>query len=208
MLDPAFEHSLSQVETGIDLAKLCEGGECPAELTALAQEDKDPASCWLKSQVRGAGQVLTHCRSGLDKDGALCYPHCNSGYTGVGPVCWQDCPSGFRNDGAFCAKPSSYGRGAGSFWSCSGCERWGLLYYPKCATNFHNAGCCICSPNCPSGMTDIGVSCAKDTYGRGVGEALRCAPGLEQDGLLCYNQCTNGNGIGPVCWGGCPAGTE
>ena len=48
-------------------------------------------------------------------------------------------------------------------------------------------GCCVCSPDCPAGFSDIGVSCkkpmyardagspdttiqAKDSYGRGVGK--------------------------------------
>ena len=30
-------------------------------------------------------------------------------------------------------------------------------------------GCCVCTPTCPSGMIDIGVSCQKDSYYRGVG---------------------------------------
>ena len=49
--------------------------------------------------------------------------------------------------------------------------------------------------------------CWKQSYGRGAGEPLsnKCAPGLEKDGLLCYNQCkANFNGVGPVCWADCP----
>ena len=46
----------------------------------------------------------------------------------------------------------------------------GLVMYPKCKEGFHNVGCCICSPTCPNGFTDIGVSCQKPSdYGRGVG---------------------------------------
>jgi len=44
------------------------------------------------------------------------------------------------------------------------------MYYPKCKAGFHNVGCCVCSPNCPSGWTDVGISCKKpNTYGRGAG---------------------------------------
>jgi hypothetical protein len=120
------------------------------------------------------------CPKGYEKSGALCYPECKAGYKGAGPVCWESCPGGFRDDGAFCAKPAPYGRGAGyALWDKGKCERehgqceqHGLLHYPKCRTGFHPAGCCICSPNCPAGMTDIGVSCAKRSYGRGVGQPL------------------------------------
>jgi len=78
------------------------------------------------------------------------------------------CPDGFRNDGSFCAKPMSYGRGAGyvseaicNTKSEKPCEKNLLLWYPKCKTGYHNVGCCTCSPECPADMIDIGVSCAK-----------------------------------------------
>lgn len=172
--------------------------------------------CWKDAYGRGVGKVITACRDGQEKNGALCYPLCKPGYYGVGPVCWQPCPGGFRDDGAFCYKPEAYGRGAGyAIWSegkCNrensqGCEKWGAMWYPKCRENFHNVACCICSPNCPSGMTDIGISCAKDSYGRGAGEVLTCEKGLEMSGALCYPPCNSGyHGNGPVCWQQCPAG--
>lgn len=65
-------------------------------------------------------------------------------------------------------KPKSYGRGAGYvLWHKSkceeensqGCEKYGALYYPNCDEGFYNFGCCVCSPDCIDGMTDIGVSC-------------------------------------------------
>ena len=117
------------------------------------------AGCWKQAYGRGVGKAISACPSDKEKDGALCYPYCRDGYYGVGPVCWQDCPSGFRNDGAYCYKPDSYGRGAGSIHKCDGCEKWGALWYPKCRENFHNVACCVCSPDCPEGMTDIGISC-------------------------------------------------
>jgi len=127
----------------------------------------------------------------------LCYPNCQAGYSGFMTMCTQDCPSGYRNDGLFCFKPSAYGRGAGyAIWSggrCNrdnpqGCEKWGLIWYPRCRANFHNVGCCICSPNCPAGMTDIGISCAKKTYDRGVGKLPICAPDEDQILGLCYKK--------------------
>lgn len=98
-------------------------------------------------------------------------------------VSWRGakaCPGGFRDDGAYCYKPAPYGRGAGYPWhfgdpfNASGmfarcerdwgrgnCEEYGLIVYPKCRAGFHNVGANICSPDCPAGMTDIGISCQK-----------------------------------------------
>jgi len=169
----------------------------------------DVQSCWLKAYGRGAGSPVSSCKDGEDKDGALCYPECKDGYDGVGPVCWSACPDRYRDDGAFCAKPDSYGRGVGKISKCSNCAKCLGLYYKKCGDGFKEAGCNICSPKCPDGMSDIGVSCAKNSYGRGAGTSLSCKDGEEKDAGLCYPACTNGTeGIGPVCWGTCPPGTS
>jgi hypothetical protein len=181
--------------------------------------------CYKQTYGRGVGEPLSSsCAPGLEKDGALCYPKCRSGYVGVGPVCWASCPSGFSDIGAFCQKPGPYGRGGGYPWKfgdrigsldaararCArdnpqGCEKNGEIIYPKCRQGYHNVGCCVCSPNCPPGWTDTGTGCAKPSYGRGVGKTLACRPGLEQDGLLCYEPCKPGYyGVGPVCWQRCP----
>jgi len=165
-------------------------------------------SCWLKAYGRGVGKPISTCPAGKERNGALCYPLCKAGFNGVGPVCWSVCPDGFRNDGAFCAKPGPYGRGVGKIRAFDNSERCLALWYPKCKTGYHNVGCNICSPNCPSGMKDIGVSCAKMSYGRTAGTPLTCKPGEELGGALCYPPCKSGTkGIGPVCWGSCPAGT-
>jgi len=196
----------------------------------------DGATCRLEnikakpSYGRGAGVVPKVCKPGQELDAGLCYEDCKDGYDGVGPVCWQDCPSGFRDDGAFCAKPQPYGRGAGYPWELGDtafdltearqrcerdhgkgkCEQDGLIFYPKCKAGFHNVGCCVCSPNCTNGMTDIGVSCAKKSYGRGAGSVpTRCQNGMEYDAGLCYTPCRDGfDGVGPVCWGKCPSGFD
>jgi hypothetical protein len=179
--------------------------------------------CYRKSTVRGAGIIRSICGLNLVKDGAFCYPKCQDGYSGTGVICAQNCPPGYRNDGLFCAKPSSYGRGAGyALWDekkCNdehsdvGCEKNGALWYPKCKTNFHSVGCCVCSPNCPSGFgEDIGVSCTKKTYTRGAGEVMQCPPGYLPDETggpagLCYVKCdSKSHGVGPVCWQNCPPG--
>jgi hypothetical protein len=56
-------------------------------------------------------------------------------------------------------------------------------------------------------MKDIGISCAKTSYGRGAGKPMSCKPDQQFDAALCYNHCKSGyKGIGPVCWGSCPSG--
>lgn len=175
--------------------------------------------CWRQSYGNGAGEPYA-CPAGMERNGLLCYPTCKPGYGGNGPVCWQTCPAGYRDTGADCLKPAAYGRGAGYvLWdrgkceheNSQGCEQNGALIYPKCKAGFHAVGCCICSPDCPADMTDIGVSCQKGSYGRGAGQELAmgtCAPGLQKDpsGALCYPVCKAGyHMVGPVCWQNCPA---
>jgi hypothetical protein len=181
--------------------------------------------CWKKNYGRGVGTVPTECSTDYNKDAGLCYKKCPDGYAGVGPVCWQSCPQGWRDDGAFCAKPEAYGRGAGYPWQfgddlndngmikrCEdangrgNCEKDGAIYYPKCKANFHKTGCCICSPDCPSGMPDIGVSCTKLTSTRGMGTVPNCSSGLSYDAGLCYEGCPRDyDGVGPICWSKCPS---
>lgn len=185
--------------------------------------------CWRHSYGRGVGVPVNACPKGQEKDAGLCYPTCEDigkdGWKGVGPVCWQDCPSDFRDDGAYCFKPKAYGRGVGFPWKIGDkafslknakkrcekqhgegqCEKSGAIYYPKCRPEFRAIGCCVCSPRCPSGMTDIGISCQKQAKGRGVGKPMKCREGQAYDAGLCYTPCKeNYHGVGPVCWQDCP----
>ena len=199
------------------------GISAQAQLTMIPMEGD---VCWKDSYGRGAGTIPTTCATTQDKDGLLCYPKCQAGYGSAGPVCWQYCPSGFRDDGAFCAKPAAYGRGAGYAWRPDGfdwsmgptvraceadngagnCEQYGAIIYPKCRAGFSAVGSNICSPNCPSGFADIGVSCTKPSYGRGAGTPMQCDSTKQNDTGLCYPGCNAGyGGVGPVCWGSCPA---
>lgn len=76
----------------------------------------------------------------------------------------------------------------------------GGLCYQSCKAGFHAAGCCTCSPNCPAGFNDIGVSCLKpSTYTRAVGTipGYTCPSGYNQAGLLC----TRDNGYFNYTWG-------
>eukprot|EP00993_Chasmostoma_nieuportense_P001354 NODE_2243_length_1238_cov_281.019802_g2132_i0.p1 GENE.NODE_2243_length_1238_cov_281.019802_g2132_i0~~NODE_2243_length_1238_cov_281.019802_g2132_i0.p1 ORF type:complete len:395 (+),score=63.49 NODE_2243_length_1238_cov_281.019802_g2132_i0:56-1186(+) len=177
----------------------------------------EPSFCWRGSKTshgRGVGTIPTKCGgTHPNKSGWLCYRDCPADYVGNGPVCWKTCPSDFRTDPFHCGKPAAYGRGAGyALWhwdrcnkqNTQGCESWGLMYYPKCKAGYRPIGCCICSPICPEGYTDIGVSCVRPSHNRGVGIPMSCGD-LEQDAGLCYGKCEAGmNGIGPVCWAQCP----
>lgn len=192
---------------------------------AMNAYGETPDMCWRESYGRGAGTIPS-CGAPLVNEAGLCYQSCRTGYTGAAFLCWKDCPSGFRDDGLFCAKPSAYGRGSGYPWHLGdalnldaaktrcekenrqGCEKSGEIMYPRCKTGFHAVGCCICSPDCPSGMTDAGVSCAKPQgINRGVGILPTQCENGENNAGLCYPNCKSGfNGVGPVCWGNvCPS---
>lgn len=85
----------------------------------------------------------------------------------------------------------------------------GLLCYPRCKTGYSNYGeGPVCWATCPPATTNIGITCQKSTYGRGVGEPLSsCKPSMEKNGLLCYPRCKSGYyGVGPVCWQLCESG--
>ena len=147
----------------------------------------------------------------MEMDAGLCYTLCKSGFYGIGPVCYKSgLPDGFRDDGLYIAKPKPYGRGGGFIWvigdpagkntgqfaRCEAehgkgnCEQDGAIVYPKCKDSYVKQGCCICSPECPPGYEDIGVSCKKPSYGRGVGVVpTGCVNGGEYDAGLCYTKC-------------------
>jgi hypothetical protein len=114
---------------------------------------------------------------------SFCYAECPVGSSSLGPVCWTQCPPGFTDFGIGCAKPEACGMGVGvgggigtippcvapkteiaglCYDPCAdGTERDGLFCYPKCKPGYHKVGCCICSPDCPPGLLDTGISCTK-----------------------------------------------
>ncbi|MET0340682.1 MAG: hypothetical protein ABW252_06755 [Polyangiales bacterium] len=196
--------------------------------------DAQDSVCWKPSSGRGAGTVPDTCPAGKEKLGLLCYTMCPAGTKRVGVDCHSVCPAGLRDDGLFC-RAAEYGRGAGypwqggdpgivweeSWWSgmfarCErdhgrgNCEKNGSIVYPKCAPGYDAAGCCICrprQPNCAAlGLAGaVDLSCAKVVK---VGEpsAGTCGGGREFQAGLCYAGCASGSyGVGPVCWGRCPA---
>jgi len=167
-------------------------------LPNLQTSANNTTMCWKDTQVRGVGTPIDSCRPGEEKNGWLCYPNCKSGFYGVGPVCWAYCRPGFRDDGALCSKPGSITSADNS--QCPWYDKCGLVTAKgcsKCPPNTINDGCtCRVDP----------VVYAKDSYGRGAGTPLTCSADKEYDAGLCYVRCPAGfRGIGPVCWGICPA---
>ena len=81
--------------------------------------------------------MVSECSPGLELADDLCYPVCQDGFKGVGENCWSNCPQGFKSNSSFCQKPKSIGRGWGSAHECAGCDKWGLLWYPRCSTGYH-----------------------------------------------------------------------
>lgn len=163
------------------------------------QRSVSPADgvCWKRTYGRGAGTVPTECPGG-DRDAGLCYPKCEAGYVGVGPVCWQSCAPGYTDDGALCRRDAHITSANNS--ACPWYDKCGLTFKKGCST-------------CPEGYRNDGCTCrrdvhvyAKHSYGRGVGTVPQCRSGLENDAGLCYASCRSSyNGVGPVCWGQCPA---
>lgn len=182
------------------------------------------------SYTNGAGKPL-ECTGDYTKRGLVCYENCPEGWVSDGTHgCYEPCPSGFNAAGpAACTKPESYGRGVGYPWQfgdsldlnkaterCQkdnpqGCEKNGEIMYPKCKPGFHNVGCCVCSPDCPSGWNDYGVGCTPPGKNVGSKPIDACEDGYEQDptGLLCYPKCEDKEGFsykmaGPICWQDAP----
>jgi len=178
--------------------------------------------CYRRSYGRGAGTVLTEAGDGRVKIGALSYSQCPSNTARYGFDCHSVCPPGMRDDGLYCRR-SEYGRGAGYVtrsicnrnagnWGVSECEKYGLLFYPRCRDGYSAFGANICRPERPDcGALGLGrqidLSCEKKVI---IGDArpLVCKSGEEQDGALCYPPCRAGfHGEGPVCWQNCNSGT-
>nr|AIG55474.1 secreted protein [Thraustotheca clavata] len=185
----------------------------------LGSLDPAPRVCLRDGVGRGVGVFAENqCQPGEEAYGALCYPKCKEGYERVGCcICRKKGCSGAQDVtdiGASCTKPKAYGRGVGyALWNkdkcdaenAQGCEKNGAMWYPKCKPGFHAFGCCICTPDCPTGTHDDGAFCRKDHYGRGAGASrLGCKAGLDKSGFMCYPPCSEGyNGVGPMCWPKC-----
>ena len=180
---------------------VCWQDPCPPDTTDIG------VACTKATKGRGVGTVPT-CAPGQYQSGGLCYPNCRNGYKGVGPVCWQDpCPSDTTDIGVACTKDTK-GRGVGTIPTCGpGQYQSGGLCYPNCKPGYKGVGPVCWQDPCPPDTTDTGVSCTKNTYGRGAGTVPNYCSGGDMDTGLCYPNCNNGyKGVGPVCWGTCPGG--
>ncbi|MGE3307213.1 MAG: hypothetical protein AB7I52_14740, partial [Rhizobiaceae bacterium] len=204
-----------------------------ADLTeANLNDDGKDKFCWRDSYGRGAGTVPRTCPPGQSEDTAgLCYTNCKAGYHPFVTMCVPDCPPGFVDDGLYCRKPAPQGRSAfkwelgdtpfslddararcrasrdGKKYGC-GTFNANTIVYSLCPSGYKTAPVVtsLCTPVCPPNTTDIGVSCVKHTYDRGVGGLMSCESGKQYDAGLCYNGCKQGfAGVGPVCWNQCPA---
>lgn len=197
---------------------------CSIFLPGLGGQVGNGEFCWRATMTRPAHQA-TSCPVGYGPVGSYaCARQCPSGYELSGGSCLRTCPKTFHNDPLHCGKPASYARGAGYPWKfgdslddssmfkrCQkdhkqGCEKSGLVVYPKCRAGFHPVGCCVCSPDCPDGMTDIGVSCTKNTKPLDHKDPL-CGTGEVGSGSSCRKPCAPGWSQDPVfpatCWAEC-----
>lgn len=197
----------------------------------MREEEKSRARlCWRDTYGRGVGTIPTTCPAGKEERAGLCYDKCRPGFRDFVTMCVPTCPAGFQDTGLHCLKPGPVVRSAfawklgdkpfslddararcarsadGRRYGC-GTFNSNTIVYSQCPTGYKTApvATSLCTPVCPSGTTDIGVSCQKNTYDRGVGRPKVCAPGLQADAGLCYASCSQGYaGVGPVCWNACP----
>ncbi|CAF0832554.1 unnamed protein product [Brachionus calyciflorus] len=125
------------------------------------------AQCWIGSYGRGVGSVADTCKSGYEKDGALCYKQCKDGYKGVAMVCWEKCPSGYKDWGLTCVKlwkvktKKSYTRGAGDTLGCkSGMDKDGGICYKSCKSGYKGVGPVCWFKGCKGAMSNsCGLLC-------------------------------------------------
>ena len=168
--------------------------------------------CYRKLVGRGPGKAPTECPEAQEVSQGICYDECKPGYKkGVGPTCYVECPQGWRDDITVCKKPKNVNRV--NTRACkddtTNCEKIGALWYPKCPEGYHNVGCCVCTPDCPSDdgdkkWHDTGVDCTKPFYTRGTGRHKTCVSDLEYSVGLCYPKCpTNAIGHAESCFGTC-----
>ena len=150
--------------------KFASGGmcydNCPSPLTAVGtkceqlcpQEYTDAGDTCTKPEKDATNPTDMICNDTEYADGDKCYPKCRAGYVPDGASCVQGpkaCPANTIGTKGICVR-DLYDRGVGKIpTTCASGE-----------TNVLSG----CIKNCPSGWTDIGVSCTKPgTYDRGAG---------------------------------------
>ncbi|CAK4457380.1 unnamed protein product [Aphanomyces euteiches] len=174
--------------------------------------DAQPKVCCRCLIGRGVGTIPdVKCEDGEENILGLCYPVCKNDFESVlGFICRKKGCGGV--DGAVdmgisCTKPAAYGRGVGHIHedkcksqNSQGCEKNGLLWYPKCKAGYHAFGCCVCTPDCPAGFNDDGAYCRKESYTR-AGTIRSVCPADKVNSVgLCYKPCeAKQDGLGPIC---------
>ena len=160
----------------------------------------------------GVGKIGI-CTDDQESDAGLCSTKCRDGYKGMATMCIPICPPGFKDTGLHCVPPN---KRVSDHSTLEGCERGvgkgncikrGLLFYPKCPAGYtrDTVDLLTCRQTCPTGMINIGASCQKKTYDRGVGKVpSKCLPGQEMVSGLCYPVCPEGHyrdmgGKGLIC---------
>lgn len=177
------------------------------------------------NQCRGSYDSVYNRNVWFTGNVTMCVPDCPPGFRDDGLSCWKPAPytrkeypvdfnEALKTFGSWFGG-SKAGTGlSGAMARCrADANRAGkptsvcipangdTIVYEKCRPGFHQAPFPpnVCTADCPSGMTDGGQNCWKNTYDRGVGRIKECAPGLEADGGLCYAACGAGyKGVGPV----------
>ena len=210
----------------IDLKAIA--AEVSRSIIASQMDAKKARMCWRDTYGRGVGTVPRICPAGQSEDTAgLCYNNCRRGYKAAVTMCVPECPAGFRDDGLYCFKPApitrdsypwKFGDGLSMNDALARCRKAhgrdcvvanaNTMVYSTCPPGYQQAPVVtnLCTPVCPPNTTDIGISCQKNTYDRGVGGLMSCAANQQQDAGLCYSRCNAGfSGVGPVCWAACPA---
>lgn len=119
---------------------------------------------------RGAGRIPDKkpCAPNERDDGTSCWIDTvgrGSGYA------WQFGDS-LNDDGMISRCEADNGKG--------NCEKYGLMYYPKCKAGYEAVGCCLCQPKGGPGITKT----AFDRY--------LCKDDEDLSGALCYPKCKTG----------------
>ena len=110
---------------------------------------------------------------------------CPANKTKSAGLCYNKCKDGYTSDGAMlCYKK---------------CPKGTKTSPGFCHFKFGSIG------KCPSPLKGLKPACMNtNSYNRGVGKPMTCAPGQVQKGALCYPQCPSGfSHGGPVCWQTC-----
>ena len=164
--------------------------------------------CWRGSEGRGVGTIPQGCTGGRNLEVGMCYTPCKQGWDGAVTMCLRQCPGGYVNTGLTCHINKALLLPA----TVDVCNA-----RTSCPTGYTNAGllCGLNTPAVPAGYEAMitgpaasGLDLSRQIYDRGIGNApTLCDTNKEKDAGLCYPTCKpNYSGIGPVCWGQCPAG--